>query len=409
MLASLRDLGAQAAQAGAAVEDAVVRVACDVERGVAAYDALVGAAVLLVATSVLTLVPRRETVTAQILSARDGHRLERIPGVAVRTRTVTTRFNGRKQRTEKYDVTFPAAPGRPAHKATCDFPPDATAPFPVSVGAPRRPACQTLWWNDCRLRARYGGVEYAVTRHDTASCEPPPAEGTFYYRDGTLTATNDEAYVVAGLRGVQLLAARAFAWNAARVALIPRYCDYDVAAALGARAPACAGFVAAYDAALRLDKAEDVYDLGERMQRTLGRVLGPEATRVVHGVSRVVRGQNAARLWYESHLADYELWRCATGRAGGAVGADAGAYLARMLGAYVLVLVPTAWLATRAVRRALPPLSKDAPWQATLRRLPVALGVLAGLVAGNWGPLALRAVYRRRLGLSALDVPRMVL
>ena len=59
--------------------------------------------------------------------------------------------------------------------------------------------------------------------------------------------------------------------------------------------------------------------------------------------------------------------------------------------------------------RALPPLSKDAPWQATLRRLPVALGVLAGLVAGNWGPLALRAVYRRRLGLSALDVPRMVL
>jgi hypothetical protein len=407
MLAWLRDLGAQAARAGAAVEDDVVRVACDVERGVAVYDALVGAAVLLVATSVRALVPRREGVTAQILSARDGHRLERIPGVAVRPRKV--RVAGRTQQADKYDVTFPAAPDRPARTVTCDFPPDPAKPFPVSVGAPRRPACQTLWWNDCRLRARYGGVEYAVTRHDAASCEPPPAEGTFYYRDGTLTATNNEAYARAVLRGVQLLAARAFAWNAGRAALIPRYCDYDLAAALGARAPACADFVTAYNAALRLDKAEDVYDLGERMQRTLGRVLGPTATRAVHGASRAVRGQNAARLWYESHVADYELWRCATGRAGGALGADAGAYLARLLGAYVLVLVPAAWLATRAVRRALPPLARDAPWQATLRRLPVALGALAGLVAASWAPLALRAVDRRRLGLGALDVPRMVL
>jgi hypothetical protein len=399
MLASLRTAAQGAAAAGAAVEDGVVAAACPVERGVAAYDALRAAAVLAVATAARALVPRREAVTAQVVSARDGHRLERIAGVAVTARRV-----GRgKDATTKYDVAFPAAPDRPARTVTCDFAPDVTKPFPVSTDAPRTPACQAIWWNDCRVRARYGGNEYALTRRMDASCEPPPAEGTFYYRDGALSATNDEAYARAALRAVQLLAARAAAWNAARVALVPRYCDYDVGAALGARAPACAGFVAAYSAALRLDKAQDVYDLGERMQARLGGALGPALTRALHATTTAVRGQNAARLWYESHVADYELWRCATG------GDGVGAYLARVLGAYVLVLVPAAWLAARAARRALPAPSPDAPWQRALRAAPLALGALAGLVAADAGPLALRAVYRRRLGLSALDVPRMVL
>jgi hypothetical protein len=407
MFEAVRNAGVAGLSAASRVEDGAAAVACTVHLGRATLHAVVALVVAAVASLFLAFVPKKHAVRATVVGATDSHTLQDLDGATVEARTVTSGTGENKRRVTVYDVRFP---GR-TQVLTCGTRPRGST-YPVSL-LDGTVACPTRYWNTCAVRAAYQGSTYELTQSLDAPCASLVArgEGTYYHHPAsdTLSSTNKEAVVRAVLRVLQGVAVATVTQSALRLRYVPVYCDFDMAEELRrVGAVGCDRFATAYNKAFRLDKLKEVIETAEDAARLAGKAVGG----VVGGgvrtagttMAQLAAWQNEMRMMWHGLVADYELWRCATG------GTTWASFLATTAGAVVAVFAVVAYAAHGYVASSVREIVRgEANAWLLERAAATAAAFAAGGLAASVVPTVLRGLRRRKLGLDFVDWPRLVM